>query len=142
MVYDNISLLLANQHIAYEADVATNKAWLPHTTRHPLFAQLLDRVSHYALGKMWEQQHCLSNPDPLPPCTQAFRSFMGMPCAHEIQQLLRDNMPLTLQDVHPHWHFLPRDPEVAQPLVLEPTIAETRGRPAASAKERRRAGPN
>ena len=67
---------------------------------------------------------------------------MGMPCAYEIQLLIRDNIPLTIQDVHGHWHFLPRDPEIAQPLVLEPAIADTRGRPAAAAKERRGAGPN
>jgi hypothetical protein len=54
MVYDNISLLLTNQHIAYNAEVATNKVRMPHTARYPLYAQLLGWVSHYALGKIWE----------------------------------------------------------------------------------------
>ena len=114
-----------------------NKARVPHTATQPLYAQLLGRVSHYALGKIWEQKLRLTSPDPLPPCTQAFRSSMGLPCAHEIQVLLRENRPLTLEEVHPHWYFLPQAPETAQPLVLEPAVAETRGRPAAASKERR-----
>jgi hypothetical protein len=142
MVYDNINLLLANQHIKYEAGVATNRARLPYTATHPLFAQLLGQVSHYALGEIWKQKHLLSKPEPLAPCTGAFQSSMGMPCAHQIQALLRENRSLTLEDVHGHWHFLPRTPEVAQPLVLEPAIAETRDQPEAAAKERRRPGLN
>jgi hypothetical protein len=138
MVYNNISLLLANQHIAYEAGVAMNKACSPHTAMHPLYAELLGRISHYALGKIWDQKHRLSSPDPLAPCTEAFRSSMGMPCAHEIQVFLTENRSLTLHEVHPHWHFLPCSLEVAQPLVLEPVVAVTRGQPAAAPQERRR----
>jgi hypothetical protein len=142
MVYDNINLLLANQHIKYEAGVAMNRTRLPHTAIHPLFAQLLGWVSHYALGEIWKQKHLLSKPEPLAPCTGAFQSSMGMPCVHQIQVLLKENRSLTLEDVHGHWHFLPRTLEIAQPLVLEPAIAETRGRPAAAARERRCPGLN
>ena len=136
MVYDSISLLLTNQLVTYEAGVAMNKARIPHIANHAIYAQLLGRISHHALGKIWEQKLRLTSPDPLPPCTQAFRSSMGPPCAHEIQVLLRENRPLTLEEVHPHWYFLPRAPEMAQPLVLEPAVAETKGRPAAASKER------
>ena len=128
MVYDSISLLLTNQLVAYEAGVAMNKARIPHTANHALYAQLLGRISHHALSKIWEQKLRLSSPDPLPACTRTFRSSMGLPCAHEIQALLCENLSSTLEDVHSHWHFLPRALETAQPLILEPAIAETRGR--------------
>ena len=72
MVYDNISLLLANQHIAYEAGVAINQSRLPHHATHPLFAPLLDRISHFALGKIWDQKFRLSSPQALAPCTHTF----------------------------------------------------------------------
>jgi hypothetical protein len=62
---------------------------------------------------------------------------MGMPCAYEIQLRLQENGSLTLEDIHPHWHFLPCVAPIVQPLVLEPVVAETRGRPAA-AQERPR----
>src|SRR5437764_1484576 len=48
---------------------------------------------------------------------------MGLTCDHEIQSFLTENRSLTLQEVHPHWHFLPRAIEEAQSLALEPAIA-------------------
>jgi hypothetical protein len=130
MVYNNISLLLTNQHASYEAEVAMNKSQAPHTAMDPLYSQLLGRISNYALGQIWRQKLLLASPDPLPECTGTFRSSMGMPCAHEIRVRLAESGFLTLEDVHPHWHFLPRMPEVAQPLILNPAIAVTQGRPA------------
>jgi hypothetical protein len=113
MVYDNITLLLSNQFVAYESGVAMNKARVPHTANQPLYSQLLGRVSHYALGKIWKQKLRLTSPEPLITCSKAFRNSMGLPCAHEIQVFLAENRPLTLDKVHPHWHFLPRTPELA-----------------------------
>jgi hypothetical protein len=135
MVYDSISLLLSNQHAAFEAEVALNKSRSPHTAMDPLYAQLLGRVSSYALGQIWAQRHELASPDPVPACTKTFRTCMGMPCSHEIRIRLDENASLILEDVHSHWHFLPHAVAAAQPLVLEPTVVEVRGRPNA-AKER------
>ena len=127
MVYDNISLLLTNQHASYEAKVAMNKSRLPHTALDPIYAQLLGGISNYALGKIWGQKYCLVNPDTLSACTGTFRSFMGMPCAHEIQVQLAEKNSLTLEDVYSHWHFLPRVLQIVQSLVLEPAVAATHG---------------
>jgi hypothetical protein len=57
---------------------------------------------------------------------------MGMPCAHRMQERLQENGTLMLDDIHWHWHLTP--PLIAQvePLVLEPAIAVTCGRPAAA----------
>jgi hypothetical protein len=130
-VYDKISILLANQHVEFEAAIAHNQTHTPHTARHPFYAPLLSKVSNYALGKLWEQRHQLASPDPLPPCTGSFINTMGLPCAHEMRSRLADNGTLLLADIHPHWHLLPLIPAVAEPLILEPAIANPRGRPGA-----------
>jgi hypothetical protein len=113
----------------------------PHTAMDPLYAQLLGHVSSYALGQIWVQRHQLASPDPVPACIKTFRTCMGMPCSHEIRIHLDENASLTLEDVHSHWHFLLHAVAAAQPLVLEPAVAEVRGRPSA-AKERPQRRPN
>jgi transposase-like protein len=52
LVFDKISLLLTSQHAKYNADIARNKTITPHTARHPLYSQLLGRISNYALNQL------------------------------------------------------------------------------------------
>jgi hypothetical protein len=137
-VYDRVSLLLINQHVEFEAAIAHNRTHTPHTARHLFYAPLLNRVSNYALGKLWEQRQRLSNPDPLPRCTGTFTKTMGLPCAHQMQDRFRDNGTLLLADIHAHWYLLPLAPAAAEPLILEPAVAKPRGRPAADQEFRRR----
>jgi hypothetical protein len=130
VVYDKITLLLANQLAQYEAGVAQNKTRTPHTSRDPFYAALIGRVSNFALGQIWKQRHRLAMPETLSPCIGTFTASMGLPCTHIIQIHLHENGMLHLDDVHPHWHFETFTPLLAQPLVLEPAITQTRGRPA------------
>jgi hypothetical protein len=53
---------------------------------------------------------------------------MGLPCAHKIQERLTENGVLTIEDIHRHWHFSLQLPLTMLPLVLNPAIAEVRGR--------------
>src|SRR4051794_6678019 len=75
-------------------------------------------------------------PELLPVCTIAFRHSMGLPCAHQIEELLQQNQVLQLDDIHPHWHLKPQIPITMQPLVLDPIVACTRGRPTALLKSK------
>ena len=130
LVFDKINLLLTGQHLQYDGDVARNRTITPHTARTALYTQLLGRISNYALGKLWDQRFQLTSPDPLLVCTGRFTQSMGLPCAHQIQERLRNNGVLTMEDIHPHWHFTPRLPLTVMPLILEPAVAAVRGRPA------------
>ena len=49
---------------------------------------------------------------------------MGLPCAHIIQQRLQQNNVLKLEDIHSHWYLTLQTSLMAQPLVLEPAIAQ------------------
>jgi hypothetical protein len=57
---------------------------------------------------------------------------MGLPCAHRIQQRLQKNLVLQLEDVHQHWYYSPLIALTMDPLILDPAIAQTRGRPVAN----------
>jgi hypothetical protein len=121
--------MLTNQHSEYDGAIAHNCIRTLHIVNNPFYSQLLGRISNYALGQLWNQQYRLTNIDTLAKCTGGFSHSMGLPCAHAIQNRLSENGCLTIDDIHPHWHFLPQTPLTAIPLVLEPAIAQTRGRP-------------
>jgi hypothetical protein len=55
---------------------------------------------------------------------------MGLPCAHQIQQRLHENQVLQLEDIHQYWYYNPQIAFSMDPLVLDPAIAQTHGRPA------------
>jgi hypothetical protein len=129
-VYEKIMLLLKNQHAEFDAAIEQNRTRTPHTARDPFYSALVGRISNYALGKLWEQKHRLTGPDILLPCTQAFTKSMGMPCAHQMRTRLQENGVLLLEDIHRHWYLQLQPILVVEPLVLEPEVAQTRGRPA------------
>ena len=137
-VFDRIVILLTTQHIEFDGAVAQQQVKTLHTARHLLYAQLLGRVSNFALGKLWDQRFRLTQPESLPVCTSRFTLSMGLPCAHKIKQRLDEGGVLTLENIHPHWHFNPLPRPVLMPLVLEPAIAQTRGRPSTQERESRR----
>jgi hypothetical protein len=121
--------MLVNQHSEFDGAIVHNKTRTPHTARDPFYTQLIGRISNYALGRLWDQRHLLSKPESLPHCSHSFMQSMGLPCAHQMQQQLKENGTLTIDDIHPHWHFLPRTPLTVIPLVLNPAIAKVWGRP-------------
>jgi hypothetical protein len=104
-VYEKIMLLLKNQHSEFDAAIEQNRIRTPHTARDPFYSALVGRVSHYALGKLWEQKHRLTGPDPLLACTQTFTRSMGMPCTHQMRTRLQENGVLLLEDIHRHWYL-------------------------------------
>ena len=129
MVFDKITILLENQHAEFDGNLANDQIKTPHYARHPLFGQLLSRVSNYALGQIWGQRYRLIKGEPLPLCTFKYTMAMGLPCAHKIQARLAETGVLTIDNIHSHWHFNPPPIGQAIPLILEPAMAQVRGRP-------------
>ena len=119
VVYNKITLLLKNRFTEFEAAVNSNKIRIPDTAQDLFYAPLVGQISSYALGKLWDERHCLSSADPLPSCTESFWHTMGMPCAHNIQDRLIEQGTLQLDDIHHHWYLAAPLPRVMEPLVLE-----------------------
>ena len=74
------------------------------------------------------------------PCSSAFTTVHGIPCYHEIRTREPLHLKITKNDFHSHWHFqrqlngrpirLPPPPQQQpQPIIFEPNIVRTRGRP-------------
>ena len=104
--------------------------------RKCVFAPLHYYISHYALDQVLE--HCnqfnlFANYESveLPPCTRVFSSTMGLPCAHTVQDRLRNVTPLQINDFHPQW-FLDNSAECppVDPILLlrDPVKIRTRGK--------------
>ncbi|KAH6637090.1 hypothetical protein F5144DRAFT_611712 [Chaetomium tenue] len=82
-----------------------------------------------AFSKLTEEQRRARPPDE-DSCTGSFRRQFGLPCSHEIEERLRANEELTIQDTHVHWRlgkdlasgdlYLP----ILEPLAVVITIVD------------------
>ncbi|CAG8696391.1 10298_t:CDS:2 [Cetraspora pellucida] len=134
-----------NQHKEIDAMVAKDKTQIPHAQNIPFYAQLVTKISLFALRKIHEQflKASRATPDnPLGPCNNTFSSYMGLPCAHVIQECFAANKSLNLTDIHQHWWIENRqltlqnnsESESFIPL-LDPKVQRTRGRPVGSSNK-------
>jgi hypothetical protein len=66
---------------------------------------LVGKVSTYALNKIYEEYQKTFDVDPatFPPCTQTLKTTMGLPCMHQIHDVLVADGHLTMNDVHQQW---------------------------------------
>jgi hypothetical protein len=141
-VLDRISLLLINQTADYASILETARQRTPHDVNIPVLAELIRKVTPFALRKILAQYQRLSTL-PLPHCTTGFRKSMGLPCAHDIQERHRQGGNIHLSDVHVHWHFTRPDPtastdsvQLGPLLVHEPAVVKPKGRPRGSKNKR------
>ena len=79
------------------------------------------------------QQHCKQfNMDiktELPPCTGVFTTIIGLPCVHKVQERMRANQTLEVNDFHFQWRLdrLEKLPPLNPRLLLrEPEIVKSR----------------
>lgn len=115
---NRMRLAIENQHKNISSMISSEQLRIPHDLRLPIFSRLVNKISHFALKKMrneFDKVSRATQTSPLPACTGTFRTTMGLPCAHMIQQRLEEKAALTLQDVHPHWWIVGREEPV--PLV-------------------------
>lgn len=101
-----------------------------------IFGECYQVVSRYALEKVNRERiklrrdrslpPNLQSPHRLQPCTQSLRRSDGVPCAHELRQLLEQGLPLTAAHFHEAWHLMPAARvRVREPAVTQPTRAVT-----------------
>ena len=94
-VIDQFLLLLNNHHIKHQAEIERMKTHQQYQHLKPIFRDCHGIVSSYALEKVRQhmQSYNLSAETVmntvLRPCTGEFKTSMGLPCAHFIQECLR-----------------------------------------------------
>lgn len=136
-ILDCIQLMLENKLAKHEAELDIAKQQVPYNVNIPLFTELIGKVTPYVLRKILVQYQHLSTL-PLSRCSTTFRSSMGLPCAHTIQDWCQKKEDIHLSDVHLHWHFVRPNStaleavELGQLLVYEPVVAKPKGQPPGS----------
>ncbi|PTQ46629.1 hypothetical protein MARPO_0010s0039 [Marchantia polymorpha] len=103
-VREEIGSVLAHQHIR-----------VPHMLRITLFANLVGRITRFALNLLDGRRQQLNGNAKLPECTGVFRKTLGLPCAHDLAKIPA-GAGVLLTDVHPHWHL--DNPVVSEPATM------------------------
>lgn len=158
-VVDAINILLSNQRQEHLGALERAKCRLPIELRHRWLRNVIAYVTPFALRKIlhhWEhivkQQE--DNEISSKPCTKTFTTTMGLPCGHDVIELLKSDPPgaIKVEDIHPHWRY-DKPPVTAagmevevndaeddvNPLlrVLDPPVVRTKGRPTGSGNKRK-----
>ncbi|CAG8487135.1 7322_t:CDS:2 [Cetraspora pellucida] len=96
-VCSTITLVITNQKKEIDAITASEQIYiLAFVHNNALYTNLQGKVSSFALNKINEQYQKANNAtaqEPLPPCTRSFARTMGLPCAHDIQNMRNKHPP-------------------------------------------------
>jgi hypothetical protein len=106
--FERISMALDDQLRQAELESARDSILTLHAAEGPFYANVLSRVSRYALRlviKEHEKARKHGNDDPSP-TDGVFHAIMGLPCYRIIAQRLKEpDARLFLTDFHWHWHL-------------------------------------
>ena len=145
-VVEAIDVLLMKEHGEYHIALGEAKMRLSKDLRRvPLFRDLFAKVAPFALRQMLPQYNLIEKQQ-MKPCTKAFTTTMGLPCAHKMEERMQEpGGVLRLEDIHTHWHLKvtdqseDRDESLDDLLqVNEPNTIRPAGRPPGARNKRRR----
>ncbi|KAH7461514.1 hypothetical protein FOMA001_g19037 [Fusarium oxysporum f. sp. matthiolae] len=98
-----IKLVLSNQLSELKANQAKQQITTPLDISGVLYGNIRGWISHEALRKVDGQRARLLKE--IPACTGVFAKTLSLPCAHNLQPLLAQGLPLQLYHFHSHWHL-------------------------------------
>ncbi len=105
-----IDLLLKNQQNDYLIAWEEAKLEEPKRCKGTVFKLLRHQVTPFAIRQIQTQVDrvikAIEADEPLPPCTKSFQTTMGLPCAHHLAGLIKDDKPIELKDMDWHWKFV------------------------------------
>ena len=91
-------------------------------SKKPLYRLIEKHISRYSLTLINKQHQIAGRATteaPLSICTGAFTRVYGLPCAHRIDALIKQNQPIPLTDIHLFWRIGGLEKQAYIPL-LEP----------------------
>jgi hypothetical protein len=98
-VVNNLQLSCSNQYREFQTKVATEKL-RKHIRFDSFYDNVQGKISSFALDLVREQISLLQ---PLKPCTGHFKCVHGIPCAHILEQKLRNLILLEKEDFIQQW---------------------------------------
>ena len=106
MVVDKIELQIAAKKNQYKLKLrrATSRPF--HQLKIPLFKNLINKVSPFALKKVLKQVE-LASTDGFKryACKRLFTSQFSLLCCYQIKRLQDCGKVLQMSDINPHWYF-------------------------------------
>ena len=94
-----ITQQIANVRTAIGREAQTRLLHYP-----PVFCKIGGLISHHALKLAKEQYELLKEGDP-EPCSKTFSDSLGIPCQHQLDEIMTSNGYLELSDFHVQWHL-------------------------------------
>ncbi|KAL9564032.1 hypothetical protein ACKAV7_011806 [Fusarium commune] len=96
-------LVLLNQLSELKANQAKQQITTPLDISGVLYGNIRGWISHEALRKVNGQRARLLKE--IPACIGVFAKTLSLPCAHNLQPLLAQGLPLQLYHFYSHWHL-------------------------------------
>ncbi|CAG8799244.1 23178_t:CDS:2 [Gigaspora margarita] len=118
VVHEKISLAIENQYQEIKTMISQKMIRISQAYNKPFYAQVITKVSTFALKKVHEQFLIASNAIPknlLQHCSGTFKSSMGLPCSHIIQELLESDQCLQPDNFYQHWWLQQQLPQQRLP---------------------------
>jgi len=124
-VHENITHFLDRQVQEHDGQLERSKTRLVWDFRGPFFDEIRQWVTPSALREILKQKELVQNP--LLPCTGQFRTTMGLPCSHEINQLQREGRKIQLSDIYEFWYYNRphREPALSPSTLPVPSALST-----------------
>ena len=113
--------MLINKIAEHDSELDMARQRVLHDINIPIFAELIGKVTPFALRKILIQYQHLSTL-PLPKCTNMFTQSMGLPYAHTILDHCFQKEDIHLSDVHLHWHFDHPDTNTVSSVQFRPLL--------------------
>jgi hypothetical protein len=106
-VWNAMRHALSNQLKELDANQAKQSSSTPTNLSNSLFDHIQGWVSHEAIRQVEAQRQLLEMTDPpiSPICKGRFKKIYGLPCAHDIEELLVKGECLKVEHFHQHWHL-------------------------------------
>lgn len=122
-VWQLLSLYLTRTSKGISHSIGYQRTKVKDAHRKPVLTPIHHHISHYAIDKVLE--HCgqfnlfANYETQLPACTKVFSTTMGLPCAHTVQERLRANSTLRIDDFDPQWYLHnPAEQPPIDPMLL------------------------
>jgi hypothetical protein len=82
------------------------------------FVPLLGEISSFAIKQCLQQYERIAKLDPTKSCSNTLTKGVGIPCAHKIFEILKDEDSLLLNNFYPQWRLRHNPEATVSPIFL------------------------
>jgi hypothetical protein len=109
-IFGGISNAISTQMDHVRSDMCADNIYTLLFSIKPIYRLIKQYISRYALiliDRQHQKATKATTEAPLSVCTGAFTRIYGLPCAHRIDSLIKQNQPIPLANIHQFWRIRP-----------------------------------